>query len=170
MRPIVRDARAWCDRAVQIAPAVRVVLAPSATALFGIGAAAATTATIAMTLPWPRALTAAAVVPILVWAADRARVVALRRGRRAVRSVEITAALRIRASFGDGAVRGGRIVADTCVTAWMTTLVWRPDGARLSRAVLILPDMLPAEDFRRLRVLLRYGRSDATQGAPASHA
>jgi len=30
--------------------------------------------------------------------------------------------------------------------------------------------MLPANDFRRLRVLLRYGRSDDTQGAPASQA
>jgi hypothetical protein len=34
-------------------------------------------------------------------------------------------------------------------------LVIRPDGSRVSRAIAILPDMLPAEDLRQLRVLLR---------------
>jgi hypothetical protein len=48
--------------------------------------------------------------------------------------------------------------------------VWRPDRSRFSRAEFILPDMLPADDFRRLRVLLRYGRNDDAHGAPASHA
>ena len=28
----------------------------------------------------------------------------------------------------------------------------------MAQTVLILPDMLPADEFRRLRVLLRYGR------------
>ena len=31
-------------------------------------------------------------------------------------------------------------------------------------------DMLPADQFRQLRVLLRYGRSEDTEAAPASHA
>jgi len=39
----------------------------------------------------------------------------------------------------------------------------RPAGAHRSRATAILPDMLSAEDFRRLRVLLRLGRA-AEQG------
>ena len=51
----------------------------------------------------------------------------------------------------------GRVHRDSYVGAWCTTLVWRPDGRWLSRAILLLPDMLPAEDFRRLRVMLRYG-------------
>lgn len=138
--------------------------------LFGIGVAAAATLGAVLTLPWSIAATAATVLAILAWAADRARVVALRRGPRAVRDVEITAGLHIRAGYGDGTVRTGRVDRSTCVTSWVTTLVWRPDGGRFKRAVLILPDMLPSEDFRRLRVTLRYGRSDATQGAPASHA
>ena len=37
-------------------------------------------------------------------------------------------------------------------------------------AIVLLPDMLPAVEFRKLRVLLRYARSDVAQGAPASHA
>jgi hypothetical protein len=60
--------------------------------------------------------------------------------------------------------------AATYVGAWVTTIVWRPDGARWSRAILVLPDMLPAEDFRRLRVMLRYARSGDAQEAPASQA
>ena len=152
------------------APPVHVDLTPSRVALFGIGIAAATTSAVVLTLPWSLAATAATVLAILTWAADRAHVVALRRGPRAVRGVEITAGLRIRAGYGDGTVRTGRVDRSTCVTSWITTLVWRPDGGRFTRAVLILPDMLPSEDFRRLRVTLRYGRSDATQGAPASHA
>lgn len=152
------------------APPVHVDLAPSRLALFGIGVAATATSCIALTLPWSFAATAATVLAILAWAADRAHVVALRRGPRAVRDVEITAGLHFRAAYGDGTVRTGRVDRSTCVTAWITTLVWRPDGGRFTRSVLILPDMLPPDDFRRLRVTLRYGRSDATQGAPASHA
>ena len=151
-------------------PPVHVDLAPSRMALFGIGVAAAATCGVVLTLPWPLAVTAATVVAILAWAADRAHVVALRRGPRAVRDVEIADGLHVRVGYGDGTVRTGRVDRSTCVTSWITTLVWRPDGGRFTRAVLILPDMLPSEDFRRLRVTLRYGRSDATQGAPASHA
>jgi len=36
--------------------------------------------------------------------------------------------------------------------------------------VPIVPDMLDGDDFRRLRVLLRYGSSEDSAGAPASHA
>ena len=152
------------------AGSVDVVLAPSRMALFAIGVAAAVTGAVTLTLPWPLPATAAAIAAILGWAADRARVVALRRGPRAVQGVEVSAAGRLRARFGDGTASAGCIEPASCVTAWITTLVWRPDGCRFARSVAILPDMLAAEDFRRLRVLVRYGRSDPAQGAPASHA
>ncbi|MGH8802431.1 MAG: protein YgfX, partial [Casimicrobiaceae bacterium] len=107
---------------------------------------------------------------ILAWAADRALVVALRRGRRAVRSFDVAADLHLCVGFGDGTTRRGCVEPGTCVTSRVTTLVWRPNGSAFARSVLILPDMLPAEDFRRLRVLLRYARKDPAHGAPASHA
>jgi hypothetical protein len=44
----------------------------------------------------------------------------------------------------------------------LTTLVVRPDGKRRLRTVAILPDMLPADDFRRLRLLLRLGHGATT--------
>jgi hypothetical protein len=61
----------------------------------------------------------------------------------------------------------GHVRAATYVGARITTIVWRPDGAWRSRAELILPDMLPAEDFRRLRVQLRYGRDAEDSAAKA---
>ena len=63
--------------------------------------------------------------------------------------------------------RGGRRVdgdvqEDSYVGAVLSTVVWRGAGERRSRAIAILPDMLPAEDFRKLRVLLRLGRPKAS--------
>lgn len=54
--------------------------------------------------------------------------------------------------------------------ARFTSIVYRPLGSRRSHAIAILPDMLPSEDFRRLRVRLNYARSDDADGAPASQA
>ena len=71
---------------------------------------------------------------------------------------------------GDGRLAAGHVRRSTYVGAWMTSVVWRADGAYWSRAILIVPDMLPAEDFRRLRVMLRYARSAVAQEVPASQA
>ena len=43
------------------------------------------------------------------------------------------------------------------VSAWITTVVARASDDHHRRAIAILPDMLSAEDFRRVRVLLRLG-------------
>ncbi len=51
-----------------------------------------------------------------------------------------------------------------------TSIICRPLGGRRTRTVAILPDMLSAEDYRRLRVRLHYARSDDDAGAPLSHA
>jgi hypothetical protein len=50
----------------------------------------------------------------------------------------------------------GAIRAETYVGAGLTSIVWRPEGSRFSRSIAIVSDMLPSEDFRRLRVLLRF--------------
>jgi hypothetical protein len=59
----------------------------------------------------------------------------------------------------------GTILDASYVGAHVATIVWRPDGERAgwrrlrpARTILVLPDALSAEDFRRLRVVLRYGR------------
>ena len=114
---------------------------------------------------WQQALPASCV---LAWAWVTFQVVALRRGPLGRDRAASRARSRARRAQGDGRLVAGHVRSSTYVGAWLTTIVWRPDGARLSRAVLIVPDMLPADDFRRLRVMLRYARSAVVQGAPAS--
>jgi toxin CptA len=81
---------------------------------------------------------------------------ALLRGRRAARAVSLGGAgdIAIRDALGawrTGALRGGSFVAP-----WLTVIRWRPAGARFDRTLPILPDMLSPEDFRRVRVMLRW--------------
>ena len=72
-----------------------------------------------------------------------------------------------------GRSRDGIVLADSCVTALLTTIVWRANGMpwwRPSEAILVLPDTLPRDDFRRLRTTLRYSfpvACDATSGVDA---
>lgn len=47
------------------------------------------------------------------------------------------------------------------VQPWLTVLHLDLAGRRRCLALVVLPDMLPREDFRRLRVWLRWGHQDA---------
>lgn len=149
---------------------VRVAPAASRSAFALICALAAFAAAVAATLPVHEVLRGLATIAILAWAADSVRGVALRCGSRAIRGIQLDGQLQIAVTTGDGACDRGRVLPDSYVGARITTIVWKPDRARFARAILVLPDMLPAGDFRRLRVLLRYGRSELTQADPASHA
>lgn len=122
------------------------------------------------TLPLGTIATSLAWAAVAGWMGNRIRVLALRRGRRAVREFVLWEDLRVTVMTAGGRKAEGRICPETYVGARITSIVWRADGARFSQAILLLPDMLPHDDFRRLRVLLRYGRSDVTQADPASHA
>jgi hypothetical protein len=64
----------------------------------------------------------------------------------------------------EGRSHDGTILDETFVGAWVTTIVWRRDGSPWwapAPAIVVLPDMLSADEFRRLRVALRYGRATA---------
>jgi hypothetical protein len=43
------------------------------------------------------------------------------------------------------------------VAPWLVAVRWRPAGRWRDRSLLVVPDMLGADDFRRLRVLLKFG-------------
>ncbi len=107
---------------------------------------------------------------VVAWAGWAFQIDALHRSRFAVKEVRLAPDLILVACMGDGRLIAGHVRAATCVDAWLTTIVWRPDAKRWSRTILILPDMLPADDFRRLRVMLRYARSAEVQDASASQA
>lgn len=152
------------------APPLEIALLPSRTACTWIVGLAWLTLALLFTLPIPRWVGFLAALPLAAWTALRFR------GRRAGGAVACRLRLdgdrMLSITTGDGRTFRGRILPPTYVGARLTTLVWRPEGEgwRFAHAECVLPDMLPPEDFRRLRVLLRYGRSEPTQGAPPSQA
>lgn len=57
--------------------------------------------------------------------------------------------------------RGGEwlqaeVLGDSYVTPWLSVLVLQLPGKRFARHAVILPDMLDADSYRRLRVWLRW--------------
>ena len=115
------------------------------------------TASLLAFTPVDAMLRAAAVIAIGAHALRALRTSALQSAARAVVGVELSADRRAVLIERCGRRCEGELRAESYVGERLTTLVVRPDGARVSRAVAILPDMLPEEDLRRLRVLLRYG-------------
>jgi hypothetical protein len=155
---------------MRMPPSVHVVLAPSRVAGTGIGLLGAASVALTICLPLHPLLQMALIAAIVAWTGWSFHVDALHRGRFAVTEVRLAPDLILVACMGNGCLVAGHVRASTYVGTWITTIVWRPDGWRWSRAILILPDMLPAEDFRRLRVMLRYARSGDMQDVPASQA
>ena len=62
----------------------------------------------------------------------------------------------------DGHWRDGQVQGHSCVTAWLTVLALQPAGSRFARGVVLLPDCLAADDYRRLRIQLRWGQPSAS--------
>ena len=120
------------------------------------------TASLLAFAPVDAMLRAAAVVAIGAHALRALRTSALQSAARAVVGVELSAGRRAVLIERCGRRCEGEVRAESYVGERLTTLVVRPDGARVSRAVAILPDMLPEEDLRRLRVLRRYGDASTT--------
>jgi len=123
----------------------------------GACVAAAAFATIAMLVatPGPDGARLLAATWVACAALEAVHTRALLRGRRAVRELRLRGtAIEVRDGLGrwrSGAIRPGSFVAP-----WLTIVRWRPEGARFDRSVPVLPGMAPAEDLRRLRVVLRW--------------
>ena len=149
---------------------VDISLGPSRRACLGVALLAGATVSILVLLPMHPLVIVASVIGIASWAGNRIWVLGMRRGPRAVRELRIDGNRNVVAKLMSGEVLKGQVQEASYVGAIVTTLTWRSKGALCARSVLILPDMLPAEDFRRLRVLLRYGRSEETESPPPSHA
>lgn len=122
------------------------------------------------TLPFHFAAAGLAMLSVGGWAVDRVYVVGLRRGPRETREITLTGESIIVVRSGDDRLVAEHVRDASYVGSRITTIVWRPDGAKRSRAIWVLPDMLSPENYRRLRVMLRYARSGVAQEASASHA
>ncbi|HEY1436707.1 MAG TPA: protein YgfX [Casimicrobiaceae bacterium] len=143
-------------------PALRISLGPSRSASALLCIACLATAALVAWLPGAAALRGALVIGIGAHAILAMRHWATRSAPRAIIGVELDADRAVRLTERTGRRIEGMVQADSYVGALLTTLVVRPDGKRRLRTVAILPDMLPADDFRRLRLLLRLGHSPTT--------
>lgn len=152
------------------APPLETSLSPSRLACAWIVILAWLTLALSFTLPIPMWVGFLAALPLAAWTALRLR--GCRAGHAVACRLRLDGDRMLSISTFEGRTLRGRILPSTYVGARLTTLVWRPEGevGRFARARCVLPDMLPPEEFRRLRVLLRYGRSEPTQGAPPSQA
>ena len=58
--------------------------------------------------------------------------------------------------MNEGGWRTGQVRDGSFVMPWLTIIRWRPEGKRLDRTLLLLPDMANAQDLRKIRVFLRW--------------
>jgi hypothetical protein len=136
------------------APALRLELRASrlmAAALFSLHLAAA--ASLAAVLPAAAGAGVAALVVLLgattVWNQ------ALLRGKRSVRSLELGEGASAVVQLGDGRHFTATVHARRNVSRWWVTLPLQ-GGSR--RIVVVARDMLPEDEFRRLRLWALWGR------------
>jgi len=96
---------------------------------------------------------------------------AFHRGGGAVVELEFGSDGAVSAASPAGLIRVYRIAGSTFVSAQLVVLNLRPEAGRRARSVLIAPDSVDADSFRRLRVWLTWrwaeGQSGISARAPA---
>jgi toxin CptA len=93
---------------------------------------------------------------------------ALRRGRGAVTALDFMDREHLRVRTRDGAWHTGSVLGTSTVGAAWTVLNLRLDDRRWPVHVVITGNSIDAEDFRRLRVWLRWGPRHATDAGDAA--
>jgi len=142
--------------AMKSPPPLSLEVRPSRVLIAAIALGYGLTAALVSSVPLPRSIALALVASIVVAAASAIERIV---GPAAPAGLAVGLDRRIAVTARNGRTRRGAILADSYVAAHVTTIVWRPDGGRCTRTLLIACDMLPGDDLRRLRVVLRYGRS-----------
>jgi hypothetical protein len=154
---------------MRLPESVLLEFAPSRSAGIAIGLLGAATMGVILTLPLAAWMQVLSILLVAGWTWSAWRTSALRRGRAACVSLRLAPNRLVAVTLADGRILAGHVRSSSYVSARLTTLVWRADGERRSRHILILPDMVSADAFRRLRVMLRYARNGDVAAAPASH-
>lgn len=152
-----------CNGGMRDPPPLRVDLEPSSWRLAYIGVAYGATALLVALLPLALDLRSWVIVLIGALAAR-----AWRQRPPAALIVRLDGTLALLRH--DGASMEATLVNGGYLGARYTSIVYRPLAHRRTHVVAILPDMLPPDDYRRLRVRLNYASSDEDAGVPASQA
>jgi hypothetical protein len=147
---------------MKAARTLRLSLGPSRMASALICVTCLATCALVAWLPGAAALRGVSVIGIGAYAILTMRQWATRSASRAIVGIELDADRAVRLIERAGRHIEGIVQPDSYVGALLTTLVVRPEGKRRLRTLAILPDMLPADDFRRLRLLLRLGHAAIT--------
>ena len=155
---------------VKTATSLPVALKASRLAAALIFVAIVATAALVAWLPGSPWLRGAAVIALGVYGTRLQRTWAQRSAGRAIVGFSLKQDLTVTLVEGGGRHVEGRVLDDSYVGALLTTLVVRVPPERWPRTVAILPDMLPPDEFRRLRVQLRLGRVPVNQPAAAATA
>lgn len=74
----------------------------------------------------------------------------------AVTAFTLTDAQKCIMTTRSGAIIKGNLLANTFVSPYLTVILIQPQEKWLSRSIVILPDSLDTDTFRRLRVWLRW--------------
>ena len=117
----------------------------------------AATVCIVSNTPWSLAARVLALAAVAVLALEALSRIVLLRGPGAVRSLRMQRDGAIEVERPSGARLAGQVRAGSFVAPWLVIVRWRAQGSRWDSTVLLLPDMAPANEMRRLRVLLRWG-------------
>ena len=87
------------------------------------------------------------------------------RSRAALVALELDDASEANVQTRDGAWHRARILGTSYVSPLLTVLNLKIDGYLLARHLVITPGMVDKEDFRALRVILRWKNAPATSSA-----
>ena len=140
-----------------IAPVkLRIAIGPSRilAAALAIAHLAALGVTLVVTLPaWASLLIAAT---IMASCASSILRLALQRSSNAIVELEAGEGARVSCRTRDSQWREGQALSSSFISPWLTVLNLRVAGAARARHLVILPDNVETEAFRRLRVLLRW--------------
>ena len=146
------------------APLLVVHLQPSRYLALILGFAHVATAGLLWPLALPVAVKLAGVAILAISLVFNLRHYALLRAARAVVAFELSDEMACTLETRRGERIGGALLGSSFVAPYLTVLNLKPEGKFFTRSVVILADAIDAEEFRQLRVLLRWKYREENDG------
>jgi toxin CptA len=154
---------------VSLQRSLQIRLEPSRRLTAALGLAHLGLALALLPLPWPAGWRVAGMAVVLAGAVPGIVMHARRRSRSAVVRLEVRPDGAIRLQHRDGRQSDGVVHGDSIVTPWLTVIGVTVPGRWRSTYVVVVPDAIDAEDFRRLRVRLRWPPSQGSDPADGAN-